>query len=189
MLKMIRPAIISLVVFTMIAGIAYPLAVTGVAQWLFPFQANGSIITEEGKPAGSLLIGQSFDDAKYFRGRPSATSPWPYNAAESSGSNLSQGNPTLLERVQARASLFRDVSQGDKPVPVDLVTASGSGLDPHISPASAEYQVHRVAAERGLDEARVRALVAAYTEGRQFGIFGEPRVNVLRLNLELDKLR
>lgn len=189
MLKMIRPAIISLVVFTVITGIAYPLAVTGVAQLLFPFEANGSIITKEGKPAGSSLIGQPFDGAGYFRGRPSATSPWPYNAASSSGSNLSQGNPDLLERVQAGVSLFKYTNQINKPAPIDLLTASGSGLDPHISPASAEYQVPRIAAERGLDEARVRTLVAAYTEGRQFGIFGEPRVNVLRLKLALDKLR
>ncbi len=189
MLKMIRPAIVLLVVFTLITGIAYPLAVTGVAQLLFPFEANGSVMTKEGKPAGSSLIGQPFDGAGYFQGRPSATSPYPYNAAASSGSNLSQGNPGLLERVQARESLFTDANQDNKPAPVDLLTASGSGLDPHISPASAEYQVRRVAAELGLDEARVRALVAAYTEGRQFGIFGEPRVNVLRLNLALDKLR
>ncbi len=189
MLKMIRPAIILLAVFTLITGIAYPLAVTGVVQLLFPFQANGSIMTREGKSAGSSLIGQPFEGAGYFWGRPSATSPYPYNAAASSGSNLSQGNPGLLDRVQAREALLKDAGQVNKPAPVDLLTASGSGLDPHISPASAEYQVHRVAAERGLDEARVRALVAANTEGRQFGIFGEPRVNVLRLNLELDKLR
>lgn len=189
MLKMIRPAIVSLAVFTLITGIAYPLAVTGVSQLLFPFQANGSIMTRDGKPAGSSLIGQPFDGAGYFRGRPSATSPYSYNAAASSGSNLSQGNPGLLERVQAGASLFKDASQGDKPAPVDLLTASGSGLDPHISPASAEYQIHRVAAERGFDETKVRTLVAAYTRGRQFGIFGEPRVNVLQLNLALDKLR
>ena len=189
MLRMIRPAIVLLAVFTLITGIAYPLAVTGVAQLLFPFQANGSIITRDGKPAGSSLIGQPFEGVGYFWGRPSATLPYPYNAAASSGSNLSQSNPGLLERVQARDSLFKDASQDNKTVPVDLLTASGSGLDPHISPVSAEYQVHRVAAERGLDEAWVRALITAYTEGRQFGIFGEPRVNVLRLNLALDKLR
>lgn len=188
MLKMIRPAIVSLLVFTLITGIIYPLAVTGVAQLLFPFEANGSIMTKEGKPAGSSLIGQPFDGTGYFRGRHSATSPYPYNAAASSGSNLSQVNPGLLERVEASASLLKDANQGDKPVPVDLLTASGSGLDPHISPAAAEYQVHRVAASRGLDETKVRTLVSVYTEGRQFGIFGEPRVNVLRLNLALDKL-
>ncbi len=189
MLKMIRTAIVLLFVFTMITGVIYPLSVTGIAQLFFPFQANGSIMTSEGKPAGSLLIGQPFDNAGYFQSRPSATSPWPYNAAASAGSNLSQGNPGLLGRVRAGTALLKDANPGNKPVPVDLLTASGSGLDPHISPASAEYQVHRVAAERGIDEARVRALVAAYTERRQFGIFGEPRVNVLHLNLALDKLR
>jgi K+-transporting ATPase ATPase C chain len=143
-----------------------------------------------GSPVGSSLIGQPFDDPKYFWGRPSATQPFPYNAAASSGSNLGQSNPALLPRVQARIASLRAADPDDqKPIPVDLVTASGSGLDPHISPAAAEYQVQRVAKARQLDEARVRDLIAACTEGRQFGILGEPRISVLRLNLALDDLR
>ncbi len=189
MLKMIRPAIVSLFVFTLITGIVYPLAVTGVAQMIFPFQANGSIITKDGKPVGSSLIGQQFDDPKYFWGRPSATSPYPYNAAASSGSNLAQSNPNLIERVKARAEILKNTFLSNKPIPVDLVTASGSGLDPHISPAAAEYQIARVAKAHSFDEAKVRSLVAVHTEGREFGILGEPVVNVLKLNLSLDELR
>ena len=190
MLQMIRPALISLMIFCLISGVVYPLAVTGLAQALFPAQAKGSIIMRNGSPVGSSLIGQPFDDPKYFWGRPSATQPFPYNAAASSGSNLGQSNPALLPRVQARIASLRAADPDDqKPIPVDLVTASGSGLDPHISPAAAEYQVQRVAKARQLDEARVRDLIAACTEGRQFGILGEPRVSVLRLNLALDELR
>ena len=190
MLKMIRPALTSLMIFGVITGIIYPLTVTGLAQGLFPAQARGSIILRNGSPVGSFLIGQPFDESKYFWGRPSATQPFPYTAASSSGSNLGQSNPALLPRVQARIASLRAADPDDqKPIPVDLVTASGSGLDPHISPAAAEYQVQRVAKARRLDEARVRDLIAACTEGRQFGILGEPRVSVLRLNLALDELR
>jgi len=190
MLQMIRPALISLIIFTGITGIIYPVAVTGLAQVLFPVQAKGSIIVRNGSPVGSSLIGQSFDDPKYFWGRPSATQPFAYNAAASSGSNLGQSNPALLQLVQARIASLREADpHNKKPIPVDLVTASGSGLDPHISPAAAEYQVQRVANARRLNEARIRDLIAACTEGQQLGILGEPRVNVLRLNLVLDELR
>ena len=190
MLQMIRPALISLLILTLITGLVYPVAVTGLAQVLFPVQAQGSLITRNGTPAGSSLIGQPFDDPKYFWGRLSATQPFPYNAAASSGSNLGQSNPVLLQLVQARLAALRVADpHNKKPVPVDLVTASGSGLDPHISPAAADYQVQRVATARRLNEARIRELVAACTDGRQFGILGEPRVSVLRLNLALDDLR
>ena len=187
---MIRNACMSLLLFTILTGLIYPLAVTGIAQAIFPHQANGSIIMQNGKPVGSVLIGQQFDDPKYFRGRRSATSPYPYNASSSSGSNHSQSNPSLIQAVQERIECLKaEDPSNDKPIPVDLVTASGSGLDPHISPASAEYQAARVATNRGMDEAKVRALIAAYTEPRQFGILGEPVVNVLRLNLALDELK
>jgi K+-transporting ATPase ATPase C chain len=189
MFIMIRNALMSLLLFTIITGIIYPLVVTGIAQALFPFQANGSIIEQNGKPAGSALIGQQFGDAGYFWGRPSATFPYPYNASSSSGSNLGQSNPVLLNAVQERALRLTSEGPAGNPVPIDLVTASGSGLDPHISPAAAEYQAARVARNRGLDEAKVRALIAAYTEPRQFGILGEPVVNVLKLNLALDELK
>lgn len=190
MLKLIRPTIVSLFLFSIIAGGLYPLTVTAIAQVLFPEQANGSIIMKENKPAGSSLIGQPFDDSKYFWGRPSATAPFPYNSSSSGGSNLSQTNPDLVKQAQGRISALRDADpQAAKQVPVDLATASGSGLDPHISPAAAEYQVKRIAAARGIDESAVRSLAAKYTEGRQFGILGEPRVNVLQLNLALDQLQ
>jgi K+-transporting ATPase ATPase C chain len=190
MMKMIRPALTSLVILSLITGLVYPMAVTGFAQVLFPAQAKGSLIMRNGSPVGSSLVGQPFDDPKYFWGRPSATQPFPYNAAASSGSNLAQSNPALLQLVQARIALLQAVDPHDKkPIPIDLVTASGSGLDPHISPAAAEYQVQRVAKARRLDEAKIRDLIAACTEGRQLGILGEPRVNVLRLNLALDELR
>ncbi len=186
----LRPAVMSLVLLTLITGVAYPLAVTAIAQLFFPWQANGSLIVKDGKPVGSALIGQPFDDPKYVWSRPSATSPFPDNAGASSGSNLGPTNPDLAKAVQGRIEALRAADPRQAaPIPVDLVTASGSGLDPHISPASARYQVARVAKARGLDEARVRDLVTQYTEGRQWGIFGEPRVNVLRLNLALDGMR
>jgi potassium-transporting ATPase KdpC subunit len=190
MLKIIRPVIASLFVFTVITGILYPLAVTGIAQLLFPVQANGSVMMNKGKPAGSSLIGQPFNDPKYFWGRLSATPPSPYNAASSGGSNLAQTNPDLLKQAQERiARLHAADPQTIAPVPADLATASGSGLDPHISPAAAEYQITRVAKTRGIDEEKIRTLVMKHTEGRLFGIFGEPRVNVLELNTALDGIK
>jgi K+-transporting ATPase ATPase C chain len=183
----LRPALILLVVLTVLTGVIYPAIVTGIAQLVFPRQANGSLIVEDGKVVGSALIGQPFDDPKYFWGRPSATSPFGYNAASSSGSNLSPTNPALIKSVQERVDALRAADPGNTaPVPVDLVTASGSGLDPHISPAAALYQVNRVAKARRLEPAAVRELVERHTEGRQFGFLGEPRVNVLVLNLALD---
>jgi len=188
-MKIIRPALVSLIVFTILTGIIYPLAVTGLAQLIFPEQANGSIMVKNGKPVGSALIGQPFDDPKYFWGRLSATAPFPYNAAASSGSNLAQSNPALLDNAKARIAALKGADpEASASVPVDLVTASGSGLDPHISPASAEYQVRRIAAKRGLEEALIRALVAANIEYRQLWILGEPRVNVLKINLALDEI-
>lgn len=189
MLKEIRPAVVSFVLLTLVTGILYPFAVTGIAQAFMPKQANGSLIMKDGRPAGSALIGQSFSDPKYFWGRPSATTPMPYNAAASSGSNQGPTNPALIDAVAARVKALRDADPGNsQPVPVDLVTASASGLDPDISPAAAEYQVQRVARACGLDSTTVRQLVAAHTKSRQFGILGEPRVNVLQLNLALDAL-
>jgi len=175
-------AIRMLVVMTVITGLAYPLIVTGISQVLFKDEANGSLLRKDDKVIGSALIGQRFSDAKYFWGRPSATSPMPYNGAASSGSNQGPTNPALKEAVERR---IKDHG-GKTPVPADLVTASGSGLDPHISPAAAEYQIARVAKARGLLEEKLRALVVQHTEGRQLGLLGEPRVNVLRLNLALD---
>jgi len=197
MFRELRAAAVMLLVLSIITGIAYPLVVTGIAQVAFPAKANGSLIDAGGKPAqdgagavGSDLIGQPFADPKHFWSRPSATSPYPYNASASSGSNLGPLNPALTDTVTARIKALRDADPGNTaPVPVDLVTASASGLDPDISPAAAEFQVARVARSRGLDPQRVRALVAQATEGRQFGFLGEPRVNVLRLNLALDALR
>jgi K+-transporting ATPase ATPase C chain len=183
----VRPAIVSLGLLTLVTGVAYPLLVTGIAQLLFPWQANGSLVLKDDRPVGSALIGQPFDDPKYFWSRPSATSPFPDNAAASTGSNLGPTNPALAEAVKSRVEALRAADPGNTaPIPVDLVTASGSGLDPHISPAAALYQVHRVAKARGLDEGAVRQLVEQHIEGRQLGILGEPRVNVLRLNLALD---
>ena len=185
--KLIRSAIVMLLLMTVITGVAYPLGVTGAAPVLFPSQATGSLIDREGKPIGSTLIGQSFDDPKYFWGRPSATTPQPNNALSSSGSNLGPTNPALTDAVKQRIEALRAVDPANTAaVPVDLVTASGSGLDPEISPAAAAYQVARVARVRGLSTSQVQAMVAMATSGRQFGMLGEPRVNVLRLNLALD---
>lgn len=187
MLAQLRPALMALAVLTLITGFLYPLAITGIAQVLFLRQANGSLILIDGKPVGSSLIGQPFDAPKYFWGRPSATAPFPYNAAASSGSNLGPTNEALIKAVQTRIDALKAADPGNPlPLPVDLVTASGSGLDPHISPASAAYQVRRVARARKMEEDAVRQLVSQHTEGRQWGILGEPRVNVLALNLALD---
>jgi len=190
MISILRPAAVLLGVFTLVTGIAYPLAVTGVAQVAFPEQANGSLLERGGQVVGSALIGQSFDDARYFWGRPSATSPAPYDARVSTGSNLGPSNPALIASVGDRVAALRAAhpEHAAESVPVDLVTASGSGLDPHISPAAALFQVGRVARARGLSEERVRALVEAHVEGRSLGLLGEPRVNLLRLNLALDDL-
>jgi len=187
MLKEFRPAVISFLLLTLLTGIAYPLLVTGISQATMSGKANGSLIVKDGKPVGSALIGQSFSDPKYFWGRPSATGPVPNNASASSGSNLGPTNPALMDAVKGRVQALRDADPGNQQaVPVDLVTASGSGLDPHISPAAAEYQLARVARVRNLTTDAVHKLVAEHTEGRQFGILGEPRVNVLELNLALD---
>ncbi len=196
MLRQFRPAFMILLLFTLITGVIYPLAVTGLAQVIFPKQANGSIIYQNGKPVGSELIGQQFDDPKYFWGRLSATGDFPYNAFNaatltgSSGSNYGPLNPALFKATQARIDALKAADPSNTaPIPVDLVTASGSGLDPNISIAAAYYQVHRVAQSRGLTDESVKALVDKYTQGRQFGFLGEPRVNVLELNLALDELR
>jgi K+-transporting ATPase ATPase C chain len=193
MRSQLRPALVALGIFTVLTGLVYPLVVTALAQVLFPWQANGGLIMQKGQPVGSALIGQPFDDPTYFWGRLSATSPASYTAfnAEkqtgSSGSNYGPLHPALLEAVQARITALREADPGNTaPPPVDLVTASGSGLDPHISPAAAAYQTGRVARARGLSESTVRQLVAQHTEGRTFGVLGEPRVNVLALNLALD---
>ena len=189
MREQIHPALMMLVILTVLTGVIYPFAITGMAQLLFPHQANGSLIVRDGKVIGSELIGQYFDDPKYFWGRPSATSPVPYNAAASSGSNLGPTNPALTEAVKARIAALRAVDPGnDKPVPVDLVTASGSGVDPHISPAAAGYQLKRVAHARGVNDSTVQMLIEQNTEARQLGLLGESRVNVHRLNLALDSL-
>src|SRR5947208_3880426 len=183
----LRPALAILLLMTLITGVGYPLVVTGIAQALFPAQANGSLIVTDGKPVGSTLIGQPFDDPKYFWSRPSATRPFADNAGSSSGSNLSPTNPDLVKAVQGRVDALRAADPGNTaPVPVDLVTASASGLDPHVSPAAALYQVARVARARKLQPDAVRTLVERHTEGRQLGFLGEPRVNVLALNLALD---
>ena len=186
----LRPALVLFFILTLITGVAYPLLVTGVAQTLFPAQASGSMILRDGKTVGSELIGQNFTDPKHFWGRPSATSPMPYNAMASSGSNQGPSNPALLEAVKSRVEALRAVDPGNtKSVPVDLITASASGLDPHISPAAATYQASRVAKARGLAVEKVQALVDVQIETPLFGILGEPSINVLKLNLALDKLR
>lgn len=190
MKDLIRPTLTMLIVLTVLTGLLYPLTVTGLAQLFFPDQANGSLIVREGKVVGSKLIGQYFDKPEYFWGRPSATAPFPYNAAASGGSNLGPTNPVLIDAVKARVAALRTADPGnDLPIPVDLVTASGSGLDPHISPAAALYQLKRVARARGLDENSVLTLVSKHIEGRQFDVLGAPRVNVLELNLALDVLK
>lgn len=187
MKTILRPAITLFVLLSAITGIAYPLAVTGIAKTLFPSAASGSLIEKNGKPVGSMLIGQNFTGAQYFWGRPSATSPYPNNGVASGGSNQGPLNPALADAVKARiASLKQADPSNTKPVPIDLVTASASGLDPQISPAAAEYQVERVAKARNLQPEQVSQLVAQHTEGRQLGVFGELRVNVLALNLALD---
>jgi K+-transporting ATPase ATPase C chain len=188
MLTLIRNSLMSLLVFTILTGIIYPLAVTGIAQVIFPRQANGSILTENGKAVGSKLIGQQFEGPKYFWERLSATTPYPYNGGASTGSNLGPNNPDLVKAVQARIDALRAADPGnDAMIPVDLVTASGSGLDPHISLAAAEYQIHRVAKARGLEDAKLRDIVAKNTRGRWLGVIGEPVVNVLELNIALDE--
>jgi K+-transporting ATPase ATPase C chain len=185
----LRPTLVIFVALTLVTGVAYPLAVSGIAAAVFPSAAGGSLIERDGKVVGSRLIGQPFDDARYFWSRPSATGP-AYNAAASSGSNLGPINPALLDAVKDRVAALKAAHPTQTgPVPVDLVTASGSGLDPHISPAAAYYQVQRVAAARGYAEDKVRDLVARHIEPRDLGVLGEPRVNVLLLNLALDELR
>ena len=189
MLRTFREAVLMLVALTLVTGVVYPLVVTGIAQLAMRNAANGSIVERDGKAVGSSLIGQPFSDPKYFWGRPSATAPMPYNAGASTGSNLGPTNPALANAVKGRVEALRAADPGNSAaVPVDLVTASASGLDPHISPAAAEYQVARVARVRGIDPGRVRTLVAEHTQGRQFGFLGEPVVNVLQLNLALDKM-
>jgi K+-transporting ATPase ATPase C chain len=183
----LRPALVSFLLLTVVTGVVYPLVVTGIGQAVFPNAANGSLIREGDKLIGSRLIGQPFSDPKYFFGRPSATAPQPYNGAASSGSNQGPTNPALAKAIADRVAALRALDPENKlPVPIDLVTASASGLDPHISPAAAEYQVARVARLRNRPESEIRALVAQATEGRTLGILGEPRVNVLLLNLALD---
>src|SRR5512139_306103 len=187
MLSVVRPALVLLGIFTVLCGLAYPAAVTGVAQAVFPRQANGSLVEKDGHVVGSALIGQPFSEPGYFWGRPSGTAPFANNAGASSGTNQGPLNPALHDAVKARIEALRAADPGnDAPVPVDLVTASASGLDPHISVAAAEYQVARVARARSLPAKDVEALVREHTEGRTFGVLGEPRVPVLRLNLALD---
>jgi len=185
-----RPALVLLLLLTLLTGIFYPLVVTALAQLLFPHQAAGSIVRRDGHAVGSRLIGQSFSDPSYFWSRPSATTPQLYNGAASGGSNMASLNPALLDAVKTRVAALRAVDPGNgAAVPIDLVTASGSGLDPEISLAAANYQAARVARARGIDVQRVQALITQHTEGRLLGVLGEPRVNVLELNLALDALR
>ncbi len=190
MSSIIRPAIVLFLVMTVITGVAYPLVVTGIAQVVFPREAGGSLIEKDGKAIGSRLIGQSFSDPKHFWGRPSATAPQPYNAVASGGSNQGPLNPALTDAVKSRIDALRAADPTNTaPVPVDLVTASGSGLDPDISVAAANYQVARVARVRGLMPDAVQSLIASHARGKFLGVIGEPRVNVLELNLALDTLK
>jgi K+-transporting ATPase ATPase C chain len=187
--RTLRPALSLLLVMTALLGIVYPLAITGVAKLAFPQQAAGSLIRDNGKIVGSTLIGQSFSNPKYFWGRPSATAPQAYNGVASAGSNLGPLNPALIDAVKTRAQSLRDADPGNtQPIPVELVTASASGLDPDISPAAARYQAQRVAHARGIPRERVEALISSQLQDRLLGILGEPRINVLRLNLALDAL-
>ena len=187
--EQLRPALVLLVAFTAITGLLYPALVTGIARVAFPHQAAGSLIVRGGRVVGSRWIGQPFSDPKYFWSRPSATSPTPYNAASSSGSNLGPLNSALINAVKQRVQALRATQPPDTlPVPIDLVTSSASGLDPHISPEAAAYQVDRVAGARGLSRDAVVSLVRRFTEGRTFGVLGEPRVNVLLLNLAIDSI-
>jgi K+-transporting ATPase ATPase C chain len=190
MSKILLPSLLTLVVFSVLTGLIYPFVVTGIAAVCCARQAQGSLIRQGDRLVGSSLLGQPFDDPKYFWPRPSATTPQPYNGASSAGSNLGPTNPAQIDAVKAQLTALQQADPDNKsPVPVDLVTASGSGLDPHISPAAAEYQIARVAHARGIDPQRLRGLVAAHTQARQWAVLGEPRVNVLELNLALDALR
>lgn len=189
MLRDLKPAVAIFVLLTLLTGVAYPALVTGLAKLLFPAQANGSLIEKDGKVVGSALVGQPFSDPKYFWGRPSATAPMPYNGGASGGSNQGPLNPALEDALKARIAALKESAPAQStPIPVDLVTASGSGLDPHISPAAARWQAPRVARLRGIPEDRIAQLIEAHSAGRQFGFLGEPRVNVLTLNLALDAL-
>jgi K+-transporting ATPase ATPase C chain len=190
MKTLLRPVVVLFIALTVVTGIVYPVVVTAIGQAVFPSQANGSIIEKDGKPVGSALIGQQFDAPYYFWGRLSATTPNPYNAQNSGGSNLGPTNPALADEVKGRLAALHDADPTNTaPVPVDLVTSSGSGLDPDISPAAADYQAGRVAKARGLALEQVQELIARNTSGRQLGVLGEPRVNVLELNLALDKVK
>jgi len=191
MIKLIKPAVMMLLIWTLLTGVMYPALVTGLAHVLFPNQANGSILRDkQDKAVGSALIGQPFSDNSYFWGRPSATAPYPYNAGASSGSNLGPTNPALADAVKHRIEALQAADPENKaPVPVDLVTASGSGLDPHISPAAAEFQIKRIANARHIDPKKLQEMVRMHTEGRQWGFLGEPRINVLTLNLALNAMQ
>lgn len=190
MSTLVRPAVSLFALLSAVTGLVYPGMVTGIAQLAIPHQANGSLIVRDGRTVGSELIGQDFTAPKYFWGRPSATAPMPYNAAASSGSNQGPLNPALADAAAHRAAALRTADPDNpRPIPIELLTASASGLDPHISPAAAEYQASRVARARGLSQGTVRALIPRHTEGRDLGAFGEPRVHVLNLNLALDQHR